>query len=199
VLIWLVVITSVAASAQGYRNNTIRGKVRSVTGNTVNNAIVELKLAGGGMIAQTATSGDGDFTFGGLVAGEYEIDVTLSGYESTGKMVRFNHAPNDNFKKTLPVEVIIRTKLEQMLGPPGTTFGQDGPRPARAVYEKGIQLLADGKSDDAIASLRRATELYGEYFNAYYALGAAYYRTEKMDDAIKALEQARQINDREGA
>src|SRR5262249_33529214 len=65
--------------------------------------------------------------------------------------------------------------------------------------EKGIQLLAEGKSDDAIVSLRRATELYAEYFNAYYALGAAYYRTEKMDEAIKVLEKARQINDREGA
>src|SRR5262245_38722297 len=199
VLVWLVLIISVSAIAQGYKNNTIRGKVRSVNGNTVNNAIVELKLAGGGMIAQTATSGDGDFTFAGLVAGEYEIDVTLSGYESTGKMVRFNHAPDENFQETMPVEVIIRPKVDQILAPPGTNFVQDVPRPARAAYEKGMQLLAENRSDDAIVSLRRATELYGEYFNAYYALGAAYYRTEKMDEAIKALERARQINDREGA
>jgi len=73
------------------------------------------------------------------------------------------------------------------------------PRAARAAYEKGIQLLAEGKSDEAIAGLRKATEIYGGYFNAYYALGAAYYRAEKLDEAINALEQARQINDREGA
>src|SRR5215469_9345589 len=127
VLVWLVLITSVGASTQGYRNNTIRGKVRSVSGNTVNNAIVELKLAGGGMIAQTATSGDGDFTFGGLIAGEYEIEVTLSGYESTVKMVRFNHAPNENFQETMPVEVVIRPKVEQIMAPPGTNFVQDVP------------------------------------------------------------------------
>jgi tetratricopeptide (TPR) repeat protein len=198
-LFWLLSITAVSASAQVYRNNMIRGKVRSVSGNTVNNAIVELKMGGGGMIAQTATSGDGDFVFTDLVAGEYEIDVTLSGYESTGKMVRFNHAPNENFQESLPVEIIVRPKADQVLGPPGTNFVQEVPRPARAAYEKGIQLLADGKSDDGIASLRRATELYGEYFNAYYALGAAYYRADKMDDALQALEEARRINDREGA
>jgi tetratricopeptide (TPR) repeat protein len=177
----------------------IRGKVRSVTGNTVNNAIVELKVAGGGMIAQTGTSGDGDFVFSDLIAGEYEIDVTVAGYESTGKMVRFNHGPNENFQETMQVEIMIRPKVEQILAPPGTNFAQDVPRTARGAYEKGVQLLAEGKSDEAIASLRRATELYGEYFNAYYALGAAYYRLDKMDDAIQALEQARRINEHEGA
>jgi tetratricopeptide (TPR) repeat protein len=160
---------------------------------------VELKIGGGGMIAQTATSGDGDFTFADLVAGEYEIDVTLTGYEPAGQMVRFNHAPNENFQEILSVEVIIRPRVDQMLAAPGTNFAQEVPRPARAAYEKGVQLLADGKSDEGIASLRRATELYGEYFNAYYALGAAYYRAEKMDDALQALEQARKINDHEGA
>jgi len=195
----VVLISTTGAGAQVYRNNTIRGKIRSVNGNTVNNAIVELKLAGGGMIAQTATSGDGDFIFGGLAAGEYQIDVTLTGYESTGQMVRFNHAPNENFQETLPVEIVIRPRLDQVLAPPGTNFAQDVPRPARAAYEKGTQLLAEGKADEGIALLRRATELYGEYFNAFYALGAAYYRLERMDDAIQALEQARRINDHEGA
>jgi tetratricopeptide (TPR) repeat protein len=199
VLAWLLLVTSICVSAQAYRNNTIRGKVRSVSGSTVNNAIVELKIGGGGMIAQTATTGDGDFTFADLVAGEYEIDVTLTGYESAGQMVRFNHAPNENFQETLSVEVMIRPRVDQIMAAPGTSFAQDVPRTARAAYEKGIQLLADGKSDEGIASLRRATEVYGEYFNAYYALGAAYYRAEKMDDALQALEQARKINDRQGA
>jgi Tfp pilus assembly protein PilF len=199
VLAGLVSISPISASAQVYKNNSIRGKVRSVSGNTVNNAIVELKLAGGGMIAQTATSGDGDFTFGGLAAGEYEIDVTLTGYESTGQMVRFNHAPNENFQESLPVEIVIRPRVDQVLAPPGTNFAQDVPRPAKAAYEKGVQLLAEGKSDEGIASLRRATELYGEYFNAFYALGAAYYRVERMDEAIQALEHARSINDHQGA
>ena len=195
----VIIVSSINSSAQVYKNNTIRGKVRSVSGNTVNNAIVELKLAGGGMIAQTATSGDGDFTFGGLAAAEYEIDVTLTGYESAGQMVRFNHAPNENFQETLPVEIVIRARVDQVLAPPGTNFAQDVPRPARAAYEKGVQLISEGKADEGIASLRRATELYGEYFNAFYALGAIYYRLERMDDAIQALEQARKINDHEGA
>jgi tetratricopeptide (TPR) repeat protein len=198
VLACLLSIAPAYATPQ-YKNNMIRGKVRSGGGNTVNNAIVELKMGGGAMIAQTVTSGDGDFTFTDLVAGEYEVDVTLAGYEPSGKMVRFNHAPNEDFQETLSVEVLIRPKPDQILAAPGTNFAQEVPRPARTAYEKGIQLLADGKSDEAIASLRRATEVYGEYFNAYYALGTAYYRAEKMDEALQALEQARRINDHEGA
>src|SRR5215216_4847579 len=81
--IMLILLSAISASAQ---NNMIRGKVRSSNGSTVNNAIVELRVGGGGMIGQTVTRNDGDFAFSNLIAGEYEVAVTLAGFEPTVQM-----------------------------------------------------------------------------------------------------------------
>lgn len=188
------------SSAQStHRNNTIRGKVRSTDGRTVNNAIVELKAEGGGLIGQTATSNDGDFEFTGLIAGAYEVDVTAPGYSPAAQEVRFNHGPEENFQEYLSVEVTIRPRPDQALAVPGTSFAQDVPKSARAAYEKGMAKLTEGKSVEGIALLHQATELYNDYFNAYYALGAAYYSTGRLAESLEALEHARKINDRDGA
>jgi len=182
------------------QNNTIRGKVRSNTGAVINNAIVTLSKAGGGTIGEMVTSNDGDFTFIGLVGGEYVITVNASGFETTTQNVAFNQSPYERFHDTLNVEVVIAAKPEQVLAaPPGTSFVQEVPKAARAAYEKGIARLAEGKSDEGIALLQQAIEVFNTYFDACYALGAAYYRAGKYDEAIAALEKARQVNDRDGA
>ncbi|MEW6207748.1 MAG: carboxypeptidase regulatory-like domain-containing protein [Acidobacteriota bacterium] len=181
-------------------NNTIRGKVRSSNNTPINNAIVELRANGGPMLGQTATRGDGDFTFANLVAGEYEVEVYLAGYESKVQTVRFNHGARSNFQEVLHVEIIIHPKSEgQTSGPPATNFVQDVPKAARAFYEKAMARLREGKSQEAVGLLREATTAFKDYFHAHLALGNELYRTGKYDEAIQSLEQARRINDREGA
>ena len=75
----LLLVLTAAAEAQ---RSTIRGKVRTPNGNPVNNAIVELRLGGGGMIGQTVTRNDGDFAFSGLEPAEYEVFVLMAGFQS---------------------------------------------------------------------------------------------------------------------
>src|SRR5262245_35829494 len=90
----LLLVSGEPALAQ---NNTIRGKVRSPNGVTVNNAIVELRIGGGAMISQTVTRNDGDFAFSNLNSGEYEVAVTIAGYEPTVQMARFNQGDRMGF------------------------------------------------------------------------------------------------------
>jgi tetratricopeptide (TPR) repeat protein len=187
------------ASTVSAQNNTIRGKVRSSTGAVVNNAIVELRIGGGGMIGQTVTRNEGDFAFSNLVSGEYEIAVTMAGFEPAVQTARFNLASNLNFMETIRVEVIINPKSPAAPAAPGTSFAQDVPRPARAAYEKALARLQEGKSTEAVALLTEAIKQFDDYFDAHFALGKELFRAGKDDEAIKALERARQINDREAA
>ncbi|HEV8482089.1 MAG TPA: carboxypeptidase regulatory-like domain-containing protein [Blastocatellia bacterium] len=188
------------AGAAAAQNNTIRGKVRSTNGITINNAIVELRQLGGGSTGQTVTRNDGDFAFSGLEPAEYEIAVTIAGYEPAVQLARFSLRDRMDFHEVLNVEVILRAKQEVgVLAAPGTNFVQDVPKPARAAFEKGLAKLREAKSDEAIALLREATSLFNDYFNAHFQLGAELYRRGKLDDALHALERARQINDRDGA
>ena len=188
------------AGGAAAQNNTIKGKVRSDNGVTVNNAIVELRQTGGGIATgQTVTRNDGDFAFSGLASAEYELSVTIAGYEPVVQLARFSHMDRMDFREVLNVEIVIRAKQDAILGAPGTNFVQDVPKPARAAFEKGIGKLREGKSDEAIALLREAISLFGDYFNANFQLGAELYRRGRLDEALQALERARQINDRDGA
>src|SRR4030095_17113276 len=105
-----VLLSSGVAVAQ---SNTLRGKVRTANGVTVNNAIVELRLGGGAMISQTCTRNDGDFAFSNLAGGEYEVAVTIAGYEPAVQMARFNQNDRMGFSEVINIEVLIRTTKEQ--------------------------------------------------------------------------------------
>jgi tetratricopeptide (TPR) repeat protein len=191
-----VLVNCAIAAAQ---NNTIRGKVRTDQGSTVNNAMVVLSVNSGGTIGQVVTGNDGDFTFGQLESGEYTITVTASGYEPAIEKVHFDQTANEKTHDTMNVEVFIKPTPEEILAPPGTAFAQDVPKAARTAYEKGKAKLGEGKSDEGIALLRQATDTFDTYFDAYFALGAALYKTGQFDDAIAALEKAREINEQDGA
>ena len=189
----------VSAEAVLAQNNTLRGKVRSPNGIIVNNAIVELRIGGGAMISQTVTRNDGDFAFSNLSGGEYEVAVTAAGYEPTVQMARFNQSDRMGFSEVLNIEVLIREKRDMVLAPPGTSYAQEVPKLARAAYVKAVALLRDGKSDEAVATLREAIANFSDYFDAHYSLGKELFRTGKEAEALEALERARQINDRQDA
>src|SRR6185503_1029549 len=96
------------AGGAAAQNNTIKGKVRSDNGVTVNNAIVELRQTGGGITTgQTVTRNDGDFAFSGLSSAEYELSVTIAGYEPVVQLARFSHMDRMDFREVLNVEIVI--------------------------------------------------------------------------------------------
>lgn len=187
------------SSHQDTPTNTLRGKVRSIDGITVNNAIVELRVGGGAMISQTVTRNDGDFLFSNLASGEYEVAVTIAGYEPTVQVARFNQNDRMSFSEVVNIEVLIRPRKEAVLLAPGTSFAQDVPKPARAAYERGMARLREGKSDEGVAALREAIASFNDYFDATFALGKEMFRAGKDSEALEAFERARQINDRQDA
>lgn len=192
----VVLISSATALGQ---SNTIRGKVRATNGVTVNNAIVELRVGGGAMISQTVTRNDGDFAFSNLNAGEYEVAVTIAGYDPAAQLARFNHTDRMGFSEVINIEVLIRPKRDTVLAAPGTNFAQEVPKPARAAYERAMTRLREGQSDEAVAALREAIANFNDYFDAHYMLGKELFRTGKDAEALEELERARQINDRQDA
>jgi tetratricopeptide (TPR) repeat protein len=182
--------------AQG---NMVRGKVRAINGTSLNNAIVELRQSGGGMIDQTVTRNDGNYAFSNLRPAEYEVVVLLAGYEPALQIARFNYGERMGFWEIVTVDVVLRPKPEAVLGPPGINFVQDVPKPARAAYDKAMTKLREGKSDEGMLLLQEAIGIFNEYFDANFSLGRELFRIGKDAEALEALERARQINDREAA
>jgi tetratricopeptide (TPR) repeat protein len=151
------------------------------------------------MISQTVTRNDGDFLLPNLQAGEYEVAVTVAGYEPTVQVARFNESDRMSFAEVVTIEVLIKPRREPALLAPGTSFAQDVPKLARAAYERAVARLREGKSDEGVAALREAIAGFNDYFDAHFALGKEMFRAGKDGEALEAFERARQINDRQDA
>lgn len=180
-------------------SNMIRGKVISPGGTPLNNAIVELRDTGGAIIGQIVTRNDGDFTFNRVVPGEYEINVTSSGFETARQMVRFSQNDRMSFFEVVNVEIILQAKPEPAVHPAGTNFVQEVPENARTAYEKSVAKLREGKSEEAIVFLQEAIKIFPQYFDANFTLAKELFRTGKDKEALEAIERARQVNERESA
>jgi tetratricopeptide (TPR) repeat protein len=139
------------------------------------------------MISQTVTRNDGDFAFSNLAPGEYEVAVTIAGYDPVVQMARFSQNDRMNFSEVLNIEVIIRPKKETTLSAPGTNFAQDVPKSARAAYERAMSRFREGKSEEGVIALREAIATFNDYFDAYYALGKELFREGKDDDRQDAV------------
>ena len=186
------------------QNSMIRGKVRGSGGAIVNNATVELRGSNGAVVGQVFSRNDGDFSFSRLAAGEYEVYVTMSGYEPSLQRVELRDSMRlsssaDVVSEMVNIEVVLRPRSEPALAAPGTSFAQDVPKAALAAYAKGISRIQEGKSDEGIALLREATAEFNDYFDAHLALGLEFYRLGRDADALQALERARVINDKGAA
>jgi Tfp pilus assembly protein PilF len=193
----LLLLFVTTGSAQN-NNNTIHGKVRGMNGATVNNAVVELWL-NGALINQTATRTDGDFYFASLAPAEYEVVVTASGFEVTTQSARFMTANRTPMGDILTIEVSLRPKTDAREPPPGVQFAQDVPKAAREAFEEGVEKIRTGKSDEGLLALRKALEIFKDYFAANFVLATELFRLGKDQEALDAVERARLINDREAA
>ena len=67
------------------------------------------------------------------------------------------------------------------------------PTDPRANNGLGVALAAVGELDEAIAYLRKATELHVGFLEAYYNLGAILLRLHRLDEAIDALDNTVRI------
>src|SRR4030095_14899420 len=183
------------------QNSMLRGKVRGNDGVVLNNAAVELRGSSGAGVGQAFTRNDGDFVFTRLRSGEYELHVSLSGYEPSLPMVeirssmRFTGA-SEVISEVVTVEVMLKRRAEPSLAPPGTSFAQDVPKVARVAYLKGISKLREGKSGEGMRALREPITECSDYFDAHLALGSEFYRIGKDEEALESLEKARQIYDK---
>jgi tetratricopeptide (TPR) repeat protein len=157
--------------------------------------IVEIQTGTGMMINQTVTNNEGDFSIAGLSLTSYIVIASAPGYKKASEHVEFVRTVGPEDPGELrTVEIILSPIDEERTPPPSNRFAQDVPKNARDAFDRGMKLSRDGKSQEAVASLREATSLFPQYFDAHLALGNELIRIARHEEAIGELEQARRIN-----
>ena len=177
----------------------ITGQVRFAEALTpAHNVRVSLERVGGGTIDQMMTDNRGRFRFAQLQRGQYVVNLSADCHRPERRQVELVVI----FRSYLDVELTRDTTSPNCAAAarggfaPASSVDARVPEEARKEYDRGAASLARGKDDDGLARLRRAVELYPDFFAAHMLLASAHTKAGRLAEAEASLERAAEIDER---
>lgn len=160
--------------------------------------LVQLCNAAGVPVAQNITNDRGEVTFYDVGPGSYRIVVDDHAVEKAGISESFNTfeiLPNESMHSE---RVQVKLKEDASAGErytkgSATTVSAaelNIPKDARKEFDKGNELLAKTKLDDARKHFEKAVSIYPQYASAYNNLGVLWMRSNDPKKARDAFEHA---------
>ena len=183
--------------------NTIIGFVFTESRAALSDAFVELLDDFGMTIDRTKTNGSGLYTFKGLSDGRYNIKVTHYGADYEGQnravsLVAISAVPGRGAVNE-QIDFYLKLKKVVNIGPlavPGVIFAQEIPKDAKKLYEDGIEDLLNKKETEGFDKLKKALEIFPNYFLALDRLGREYVVRGHYAPAFVLLTKAIEENPR---
>ncbi|HST51931.1 MAG TPA: tetratricopeptide repeat protein [Pyrinomonadaceae bacterium] len=176
-------------------NVDIMGQVR-LAGNLSPAAGVRVTLekVGGGMLDQMATDSRGRFHFASLLRGQYVVNVSAPCYQTDRRQVELTLV----FRAYLDVELTPDTTSPTCVNSnaPASAVDARVPDAARKEFERGSTALSKGKNEEGVGHLRKAVEIYPDFFQAQMLLASAHMKARRFDEAESALTRAAEIDPR---
>lgn len=178
---------------------SILGTVRNRAGQVVTDVRVTV-IDENYQTVYTAFVGPSGFRVDRVSQGRYTIRIETTGtsYEEQSQSIELQAIRKmGGGSETWPVEFILKYKKGE--GPPANTvpvFAQDVPKAARTEFERGANNLKSSKTDQGITSLKKAVEIFPDYFDALEMLGSEYVKNGQYEAALSVLKRAIEINKR---
>jgi len=180
-------------TAQG--GSVLEGKVVTPSGTQPNNPVRVKLTFNGRPIHETFTDLSGRFTFPGLKSGTYQLTAEGDGltFETTAVAADIPFGGNgQGYTQDIQLRP-IRHKPNTGLGVVNA-FTQNVPAAAKQAFDTGLKLAGAGKTPEAIENMRKAIQIFPEYFDAHLQLGNVFLKTDQLQEAIAELDKAREIN-----
>lgn len=200
-MIFLGFILAFLFQGQAYTSFEIVGTIRDVRGQTVSNVRISVIDENFQPIYTAFVDSSGRFNVRRVRTGKYifRIDTTGTAYEQqeTSWIELSSLRRAGGASEVYPMDFVLKFKKGE--GPPGTSapvYAQDIPKPALKEFEKATKELKNGKADQAVPALKKAIEVFPDYFEALELLGIEYVKTGQYDAAITVLTHALEINKR---
>jgi Tfp pilus assembly protein PilF len=193
-----ILFLAAAPKAQSPDGNTLIGKVRSESGRSLANVLVELQNGNGVLISQTVTTNEGDYAFSGLAGASFLLVVNEPNHQLFSERVELTRTATTRPGSMVRIDLVLTPRDKPATPRAGTVFQQEVPEPALKAYRQGVRLLADRKSDEGMTALREAIRILPKYFDPHFALGLELFRLHRLAEATQELELARTINPKDG-
>lgn len=199
-----------AAAPQNLAFNNAPQNRSSITGFVFNESrrpaadiFVELLDDVGVTISRARTTASGRFSFGGLAYGRYKIRVLPLGtdYQEQVReveLVQVSAIPGSGADQQ-QVDIYLRLRPGANAGPlaaPGAVFAQEVPEAAAKLYNRAVVELREKREKEGYESLKRALEIFPDYYLALDRLGTEYVVRGYYEPAFILLTKSVEINPR---
>lgn len=179
---------------------TMIGMVRDTNGQPITNVRVSLVDENFSPRRTIFVDSSGRFKITGLGSGVYLIQVETTGtpYEEQTQRHDLNALRiRGRGDEPYLVDFVLKLKkTSDVTARNGTVFAQDVPENARAAYERGASSLKNNKPEQGFAALKKAIEIFPDYFLALELLGTEYVKRGEFQTALPLLTRALEINSR---
>ncbi len=174
--------------------NSISGHV-SDGRNALANLQVELLNDVDSVIQRTKTDSSGLFVFRRLSSGIFQVRVQTFGTSYIGQTKRVQLERTRAFEQ---VDFVLGSRnTASVSATPGAVFVQEVPEQARKEFERGSELLQNAeRRKEGVDTLKKAIDIFPNYFAALELLGTEYVKQREYEPAITVLTKAVEINRR---
>jgi hypothetical protein len=195
----------IAQSGSNRPNNSISGFVfDSVSRIPVSEVYVELMNDTYSTLKRVKTDGTGRFSFHGLSSGTFVVKVTPYGTnyleESQSATIINNNIGGSSSSDSIYLDIYLRLdkrKINNEFQPAGAVFIQEVPAAAKDFYKKAIIQLDKSKQTSlGLENLKKALEIFPDYYDALNRLGFEHVRQNQYYEALPFLVKAVQLNQR---
>lgn len=152
-----------------------------------------------GYVDTVFTDSKGKYSFstpkvGGTIFYTVTVETDNQTYATTTATFRLDpNNPNQTAIFLRPLSV-AKTRVPEVVDV--TNFEGNVPSKARAAYKRGMDLIAEGKLENAIGSLREAVTIYPQYVRALNDLGVTFLKLNQLDEAAATFRSATEISKR---
>jgi len=177
---------------------TLVGMVRNQSNQSVSNVRVSIIDENFQPIYTAFVDSGGRFKLAGLKQGKFTVRIETTGtpYQETSQPLELQSMRLLGGNEDMVMEFILKYKKGEEPPRNGSLFAQDVPRAARTEFERGANNLKGNKTDLAIAALKKAVEIFPDYFDALETLGMEYVKSGQYEAAVPVLKHAYEINKR---
>jgi Tfp pilus assembly protein PilF len=188
--------------------STISGQIFSPQRAPLRDIYVELLDDVYGSLGQTRTDSSGRFIFRGLPDGNYKVRVKPMGTDyieqskdvqlyTLGRTAASGQTVGGSTEEQVDFYLKVRENANSgPLAAPGAIFVQEVPGEAKKLYEAGVANLRDKKDKEGFESLKRALEIFPNYYLALDRLGTEYVTRGHNEAAFVLLTKAIEVNPR---
>jgi TolA-binding protein len=192
VLAVLLFICAVYMSPQTSGAGSISGRVLFPNGSWVNESVRISLETSRGVRSSVYTDNQGQFIFRGLAPGIYQVVVDTGNSQFEVSSARIEVFPGSPALLNIILKEKKSSKQSMSSGSivSATELDEAVPSKARKEFERASNASKEGNTDEAIAHLRKAIELYPAYLMARNDLGAQLLDQGKLAEAEEELRKA---------